>query len=430
MSLRYRTILATLGKKYSPELQAIIDRANLEGFTLPSETTLVIIDVLIKAMITDGYWAKRDLILNFAYNDDNCREFSMINWKNPSGSLATEIKISDNLFGRSEEFNAGIWSKVSCPITTNSMLAPNGTTTADTINFTALTSRLQGNAVVIVGHKYNLSVYCKPDTLTKVGLGDNVNTTNGAIFDLTTLTVTLFGSGTNAIITAEPNGFYRCSVDLTMQTNTFMIRNHTGAIPRQAYFWGAQATIGYGLNPYLPTTDSFGQLQYGIYGFLGNNSNLPVPFINTNFNPTIGINQYTLNNASRDFVINNTITNSYVDSAGGTLENVIRLNNFANRINSGVNAVLNLFTATLGYKALNRINSTQIVSVNTSVAVTNTLNSTTMSNRKQHLFNSSFSGSAIYLTYYSMGAEVVTEGQLFRTAYNNYLTNIGLTPIA
>jgi len=72
---------------FSPELKAVINRANTEGFTLPSKPTLQATDILIQQMIVDNYWQKRDLILNYAYNDDAVEDFTRINWKDPSGVL-------------------------------------------------------------------------------------------------------------------------------------------------------------------------------------------------------------------------------------------------------------------------------------------------------------------------------------------------------
>ncbi|MFA5644536.1 MAG: type II secretion system protein [Patescibacteria group bacterium] len=72
----------------SAELTAIIARAEAEGFTLPSVSTLRQVDILIGAMKTSGFWDEQDLILNFAYNNTDLANFSRINWKNPSDPLA------------------------------------------------------------------------------------------------------------------------------------------------------------------------------------------------------------------------------------------------------------------------------------------------------------------------------------------------------
>ncbi len=71
---------------YSSELQAIINRANAEGFTLPSSTTLGHIDALISAYKSSGVWTKMDRLYNFAYNNTALTNFARIDWKNPSTS--------------------------------------------------------------------------------------------------------------------------------------------------------------------------------------------------------------------------------------------------------------------------------------------------------------------------------------------------------
>lgn len=442
MSLRYRNILHSLSK-YLPETQAIINRAVLEGFTLPSSATLTYINTLIAVMKVDGYWAKRDLILNFAYNDENCREFSMINWKNPSGNLATENNSYYNLFARSEEFdNNGFWAKVGSTVTANDVLAPNGTLTADRINITGATARIQSAVAqytILVGHKYNFSVYVNPDTRDTITLRDQVNTPNGATFNLSTLVATNTGNGTDATITDVGGGWYRCSVNFMPATTNLNIGLAGSPTVAQLYLWGAQLTEGYGVKAYQQTVVSYSALQYVGRGFYGNinwNQSIPNTYnINTGYNPFSDGVAYTLNDASMDIITQNNLgTNNWVGSAGGnTANNILRIGTAgqASRLNSG-NSNLNAATDTntLGYIALNRINSTDMRVVVNSTVLNRTQTSTVINNSNQVLYSYTSLNQGGLFSYYSMGAEVVTEGQLFRTAYNNYLTNIGLTPIA
>lgn len=70
--------------------QAILNRATLEGFTLPSPTIISNIDNLIKGMrLEANYWATRDNLQMYIYNDDTLSNFSRINWVDPTGALAT-----------------------------------------------------------------------------------------------------------------------------------------------------------------------------------------------------------------------------------------------------------------------------------------------------------------------------------------------------
>ena len=68
-------------------LQGILNRADLEGFTKPSQSVQDEMSALIDSMKATGIWNKQDLFLNFAYNDVALQDFSRINWKAPSDPL-------------------------------------------------------------------------------------------------------------------------------------------------------------------------------------------------------------------------------------------------------------------------------------------------------------------------------------------------------
>jgi hypothetical protein len=263
MSTQYRTLLAVGG--YSAELQAIIDRANSSGFTLPSSTTLNFCNTLIASMISSGYWAKRDLILNFAYNDTACENFSRINWKNPTGNLA--LKVNSPLY------QVGGWK----------------------------------------------------------------------------------GTGSTA------------------------------------------------------------------------------DYINTQYNLLSSSVLYTLNNASREAILTNAGTSvSMIDGNSSGFTEIMRAGSFnSQRINcssNNLNAVVDL--AGLGYTSINRISATNVELFKKAVQFSRTQTSTSLTNGTQRVLNGSFLAGTVCVGYYSIGSEVVVEGQLLRTAYNTYLTNIGLPAIA
>ena len=73
----------------TPELQAILDRADLEGYTKPSSLVQSEMDTLILAQQASGIWDKEDVFFNFAYNDATLQDFSRIDWKSPTGTLGT-----------------------------------------------------------------------------------------------------------------------------------------------------------------------------------------------------------------------------------------------------------------------------------------------------------------------------------------------------
>ena len=218
----------------------------------------------------------------------------MINMKNPSGPLAQEVNLYYNLFPRSTEFENSVWAKVSSTLSSNVMLAPNGNAEGDRVTSTNVTARIQGSTLIIntvlLGHNYNMSVYAKPETKDIISIRDQLNSPNGATFNLTTLTATTTGNGTNAIITSETNGWYRCSVDITPTSHNLHFAFSGGITTGTMGLWGAQLTEGYGLKPYQFTSLSFSALQYDAIGFFGaiqEGNSVPLTYyIRTGFNPS------------------------------------------------------------------------------------------------------------------------------------------------
>jgi hypothetical protein len=87
---RYRTILATLGG-FLPQTQSVIDRAILEGYNIPNETTLKELDLFIGYCISEGIFNVLDYLRVSAYNDLSCENFSKINICRPNGDLISYV---------------------------------------------------------------------------------------------------------------------------------------------------------------------------------------------------------------------------------------------------------------------------------------------------------------------------------------------------
>ncbi len=81
------TLMSSGDSPITAELQAILDRADLEGFTKPSSLVQSEMNTLILAKKASGIWDKGDVFFNFAYNDATLQDFSRIDWKNPTGTL-------------------------------------------------------------------------------------------------------------------------------------------------------------------------------------------------------------------------------------------------------------------------------------------------------------------------------------------------------
>jgi hypothetical protein len=175
-----------------------------------------------------------------------------------------------NLLQRSEDFSNAYWFKNALTITTNTVTAPNGTLTADSIvENTANTDHYVSTAgsLTLTAAPYTFSIYCKKATRDWI----NINLYNGtdvkaAWFNLNTGTIGTVQSGLTASITDVGNGWYRCSITRTMSTGI----NYCGISPQitdnggtylgngltAAYIWGAQLELGSYATSYIATTSA------------------------------------------------------------------------------------------------------------------------------------------------------------------------------
>jgi hypothetical protein len=76
----------------------------------------------------------------------------------------TVAKAEENLFRHSQEFDNVAWDKFFGSITANSAVAPDGTTTADTLNPTSQFASVQQSITLIAGQQYTFSVWVKRAT--------------------------------------------------------------------------------------------------------------------------------------------------------------------------------------------------------------------------------------------------------------------------
>jgi hypothetical protein len=182
---------------------------------------------------------------------------------------------SQNLFTFSEQLDNAAWSKSGgATVTPNSVTAPNGELTADTINFASGTSflgQLGGSAGVT--NTYSFSA--KAGTLNSIrlycgGIGNNFS----RFANLTTGAIT--GSG-GTVISAytidEGNGWFRCVMTSTPVNapNWLLIADGASGTINVT---NLQVSTGSTLQPYSPTTttprDGFGYFT-SIYDQIGDN---------------------------------------------------------------------------------------------------------------------------------------------------------------
>jgi len=167
-----------------------------------------------------------------------------------------------NLLQQSETIGVSPWSNSNLTITANSVIAPNGTTTADVLTeTTATTTQFRTQQTTPQSTNiYTLSVYVK-----------NITGTRQAYIDLGPVTG-FFNFATETIYSASAigsfeklaNGWYRIALTTANAITPSTIYMGLGQSNSETYtgngtsaiaFWGAQLNIGSTAKPYFPTTD-------------------------------------------------------------------------------------------------------------------------------------------------------------------------------
>jgi hypothetical protein len=166
-------------------------------------------------------------------------------------------------------------------------------------------------------------------------------------------------------------------------------------------------------------------------GFTGNGSN---SFINTNYNPNGSLN-YKLNDASR-YIYLRTFTNppsSSMDGVAGSIANGTTTFISPNqRINQGGG---NNFSQTVnfqsvGMKSIHRLNNDVVIFQNTT-RIDGTAASTGLAGESQVILRSANGYGAHQVSFYAMGASLVSENNSLVLAFSTYLENIlNLSPEA
>jgi hypothetical protein len=166
-------------------------------------------------------------------------------------------KVRTNLILQSQAFNT-TWSTNDSPtITANTTVAPDGTTTADTIAPTASSSGVFQVVTVSSGVEHSFSVYFKNISgATNIYLGNESFPSNSTLnFNAVTGAIISTNAGiTSSSVTNVGNGWYRVSGTYTSTgtTNAFVIYG-TGVMSFAV--WGAQFEAGVATD-YIPTTSA------------------------------------------------------------------------------------------------------------------------------------------------------------------------------
>lgn len=192
-----------------------------------------------------------------------------------------------NLLTYSGEFDNAAWTKSNATVTANATTAPDGTTTADALVENTATSVdhfftqtvVKAAAAVTT---YTVTIFAKSFGRDLFLLADGGAFANRArvVFDLSAGTISSAAStaGTfslaSATITADQEGYYRCSLTFTTGTEPSVrvqaylasgtATTYTGDGTSGIFIWGAQLDLGTTATPYQRITD--GIQDYFVYG--------------------------------------------------------------------------------------------------------------------------------------------------------------------
>jgi hypothetical protein len=187
----------------------------------------------------------------------------------------TTAKAEENLLLQSQTLDNAAWTVDRTTVTANTVAAPDGTTTADTVQATLSTGtrtlRTLNGINIVSGLSYTTSIFAKRNTnnflqITFFGSSEPLGL-GRANFDLLNGVVGSVDGGTSTI-TDVGNGWYRCTYTVTaVATGTSffyfgLITSATAARfeswtalgTESVYLWGAQLEQRSAVSAYTPTT--------------------------------------------------------------------------------------------------------------------------------------------------------------------------------
>lgn len=195
------------------------------------------IDNLVRGLKDDGIWPKMKALYPF-------------------------VTDNRNLLGYTEDFSNAAWSKgPNVTITGNTVVDPNGTLTADSINVTSTSAKYIFQGITYSG-SHTFSIYAKYQSLQFIQLLISTDTTKFVNFDILNGLVTRQDNSVG-VIENVGNGWFRCSMSLNATSQTQVLlgiigsgndtRVQSNSLIGTSYIWGAQLETG-SLSTYQPIT--------------------------------------------------------------------------------------------------------------------------------------------------------------------------------
>ena len=143
-----------------------------------------------------------------------------------------------NLLSYTQEFDDAFWNKANATVTANFTTAPDGTQTADKMQFTTTTyASVFVTQSVISGSSYTLSVFAKAGNISTLSLEmRGSSSAPDTVFNLSSGTITS-GTGT---IEDYGDGWYRCTLTQAAIDNSELFIIGANSTAGNIYLWGAQ----------------------------------------------------------------------------------------------------------------------------------------------------------------------------------------------
>jgi hypothetical protein len=197
------------------------------------------------------------------------RPLAVFNANRNASNFVASTKDLRNFTLQSQTFDNATWTKTRSTISANSTVAPDGTTTADSLieDDTAADSHQVRQTIAVTNNSlYRYSIYAKAGTRSWIGIQISFSTSTGNVtyFNLSACTLGSVATNATATITNVGNGWCLCTVLVTTNaTSGFTeIRLSTGNnVPLYngdnaslAYVWGQQLNYLSDATDYAVTT--------------------------------------------------------------------------------------------------------------------------------------------------------------------------------